>query len=357
MRLDQRRRKLSAAIVATSLVFGACSTQGSASPTSAASAAPTTVASVARATVAPASSAPASIKAGLTVGFSMPDLSESFWISVAYGIDTAAKTVGATVVKVNAGGDANAEQQINQIQDLIQRKVDVMIVGATNADAVKAVVEQAVAAGIPVVGISSIPNTDKVASAVGADNFGMGKLQAECLGKALNGKGKVALLAGPPGQTWADLRVKGFVDTVKAEFSGIEVLPEDRTAVDRASGLNVMQALIQKDPDLAGAYTAYDDIGAGAVDAIKAAGKGGRIKVSSSNLSQIGEELLKSGDLVCETTQQVVLQGTEALKAAVTAASGGQPQKEITTSAIEVTKDTLASLDFSTIRAPDGYTP
>lgn len=349
MRHDQRTRRLFAVIAAASFVFGACSSQGGASPTGAASAAPTTVAA--------SDSAAASIKSGLTIGFSMPALAESFWISAAYGIDTAAKKVGATVIKANAGGDSNADQQISQIQDLIQRKVNAIIVGATNADAVKAVVEQAVAAGIPVVGISAIPNTDKIVSAVGADNLGMGKLQAECLGKAINGSGKVALLAGPPGQTWADLRLKGFVDAVKAEFSGIQLLQEDRTAVDRASGLNVMQALIQKEPALSGAYTAYDDIGAGAIDAIKAAAKGGQIKVSSSNLSQIGEGLLKAGDFVCETTQQVVLQGTDALMAAVTAASGGQPEKDIITSAIEVTKDNLASLDFSTIRAPDGYTP
>lgn len=307
-------------------------------------------------TGASGSNAPSGGKS-VTIGFSMPDLSESFWISVAYGIDQEAQKEGATVVKANAGGDANADQQISQLQDLIQRKVSVIIVGATNGDAIKAVVDQAVAAGIPVVGISAIPNTDKIISAIGADHYGMGKLQAECLGKSLNGQGSVAMMAGPAGQSWADERVKGFQETIAKEFSNIKILTEDRNAVDRATGLSTMQAWIARYPELSGVYTAYDDIGAGAVDAIKAAAKSGQIKVSSSNLSQIGEQMLKSDDLVCETTQQVVLQGTEAVKAAVKAANGQQPEKQVTTSVIEVTKDTLANLDFSTIRAPDGYTP
>ena len=50
----------------------------------------------------------------MTVGFSMPDLSESFWVSLAYGVEDEAKKAGVTVVKLNAGGDANVNQQISQ---------------------------------------------------------------------------------------------------------------------------------------------------------------------------------------------------------------------------------------------------
>ena len=68
-------------------------------------------------------------------------------------------------------------------------------------------------------------------------------------------------------------------------------------------------------------------------------------------------QLIRSGDLACETTQQVVLQGHEAAQAAVTAASGGQPKKEVVTSAIMVTKDNIDAIDFKTIRAPTNYHP
>lgn len=294
---------------------------------------------------------------GVTIGFAMPDLSESFWISVAYGVDSQAKKMGATVIKANAGGDNNVDQQISQIQDLIQRRVDALIVGATDGNAVRAVVNQAAAMGIPVVGISAIPNSDKLVSAVGADHYGMGKLQAQCLGNAIGGKGEVGALEFPAGQSWADERARGFKETITTEFPNIKLIAEDRIATVRNNSFETMQDWIQRFPGMDGVYTAYDDMGAGAVDAIKAAKKGGQIKVSSSNLSHVGEEMLRAGDIVCETTQQVVLQGEAAVKAAVTAANGGTPKKSVITTAIMVTKANIDSVDFSTIRAPAGYRP
>ena len=171
--------------------------------------------------------------APLTVGLSMPDLSESFWTSLAYGVDDEAKKLGVTIVKLNAGGDANVNQQISQLQDMSQRHVDAMIVGATSDIAIRPVVEQILAAKIPVVGLSSLPNTPKLTAAVTADHYAMGKLQAECLGKAIDGSGEVGMMAGPAGQTWSDLRANGFRDTIKAQFPNIKIA--SRVALSRQS--------------------------------------------------------------------------------------------------------------------------
>ncbi len=59
-----------------------------------------------------------------TIGFSVPSLTSSFWVSATYGVQKAAKEAGVELVVVDAGGDANAVQQISQIQDLVQRGVD-----------------------------------------------------------------------------------------------------------------------------------------------------------------------------------------------------------------------------------------
>lgn len=293
----------------------------------------------------------------LTVGFSMPDLSESFWISMAYGVDDEARKAGVQIVKVNAGGDANVNQQISQLQDLIQRKVNAIIVGATNGDAVRAVVEQAVAKGIPVIGLSSIPNSPKIASAVGADHYGMGRLQAECLGKAIGGKGGVGMMAGPAGQSWADRRADGFRETSAKEFPGLKIVTESRLADNRNAALTTTEDWAQRFPDLAGVYSATDDIGAGVVAGLKSAGKLGQVKVSSSNLSPTAQELLKDGSFVCVSIQQIVLQGREAVRQALKAAKGEQTTAQVATPAILVTRDNLSSVDLSEVVAPSSYRP
>jgi TMAO reductase system protein TorT len=297
------------------------------------------------------------VAAGKTIGFAMPDLASSFWISVTYGVEDEAKKAGVTVVKVNAGGDANASQQIAQIQDLIAKKVDAIVVGATNGDAVKAIVEKAIAAGIPVVGVSSPPSTDKLASLVSADHYDMGHLQAECLSKAMGGKGNVAMMAGPSGQAWSDLRAKGFKDTLAKEAPAVKVIAESRLADNRNAALTTAEDWVQRFPDLNGVYSATDDMAAGIITALKSADKMGEVKVSASNLSPTAQQLLKDGDLACTSIQQVVAQGRAALQQAVAAASGGKVEKEVVLPALLVTKDNLASVDLSSVVAPADYRP
>lgn len=293
----------------------------------------------------------------LTIGFSMPDLSQSFWISMAYGVDDEAKKAGVRIVKVNAGGDANVNQQISQIQDLIQRRVGAIIVGATNGDAVRPVVERAVAQKIPVVGLSSIPSTPKLSAAVGADHYAMGKLQAQCLAQGMGGSGNVGMMAGPAGQSWADNRATGFRETVAKEFPNLKVITESRLADNRNAALRTTEDWIQRFPDLKGVYSATDDIGAGVVAALKAAGKLGQVKVSSSNLSPTAEQLLKNGEFVCVSIQQIVLQGREAVRQAIKAARGEPTTPRIQTPAILVTRETLSTVNLGEVQAPSGYRP
>lgn len=294
---------------------------------------------------------------GTVIGFTMPDLSESFWTSMTYGVDEQAKKDGVEIVKGNAGGDANVNRQISQIQDFIQRKVSAIIVGATNGDAVVAIVNQAVARGIPVVGLSSIPNTPKIASAVGADHYGMGKLQAECLGKAIGGKGNVGMMAGPAGQSWADLRAKGFRETTAKDFPGVKVVAESRLADNRNAALTTTEDWLQRFPDLAGIYSATDDIGAGVVAALKSAGRAGKMKVSSSNFSPTAQQLLKDDSFVCVSIQQIVLQGRAAVDQAVKAAKHEKTQKVVNTPALLITRDNMNTIDLSEVTAPAGYRP
>jgi TMAO reductase system protein TorT len=304
--------------------------------------------------VAAASTAMAQEK---TIGVAVPNLASSFWISAVYGVEDEAKKVGVKVLKLNAGGDANSSQQIAQIQDLMQRKVDAIVVGATNGDAVKAVVEQAIDRGIPVVGISSPPNTPKLASIVSADHYDMGKLQAQCLSKALGSKGNVAMMAGPTGQAWSDQRAKGFKDTLSKEAPTVEVVAESRLADNRNAALTTAEDWTQRFPDLNGVYAATDDMAAGVISALKSAGKLKDVKVSASNLSPTAQQLLKDNELVCTSIQQVVAQGRAALKQAVSAANKQPVEKQVVLPALLVTSENLSSVDLSNVVAPSDYRP
>jgi len=292
------------------------------------------------------------------IGFAVPNLASSFWITSAFGVDEEAKRLGATVVKVNAGNDANSAQQIAQIQDLVQRKVDAIIVGATNGDAVKAAVEQAVKSGIPVIGLSSPPNSSLLAAVVSADHYDMGRMQARCLAKALAQKGSVAMMAGPSGQLWADQRALGFKETLSAEFPAMKVIAENRLGDNRNAALNVAEDWLQRFPEMTGVYAATDDMAAGVVSALKAGKAQGRVKVSASNFSPTSQQMLEDGDLVCTSIQQTVTQGRVAVRIALDAVNKKPiPQTKIALPALLVTQDNLREVDLGSVVAPAQYRP
>jgi ABC-type sugar transport system substrate-binding protein len=291
-----------------------------------------------------------------TVGFAVPNLASSFWISATYGVQKAADELGVELVVVDAGGDGNAVQQISQIQDLVQRGVDAMVIGATNGDSIAPVVEQALAADIKVVGLSSPPSNAGLSAIVSADHYDMGKLQAECLGEALGGAGNVAMMAGPSGQVWSDRRADGFRETLADKFPDIEVIAESRLADNRNDALRVAEDWAQRFPEINGIYSATDDMAAGVIAAYDAAGNTS-VKFSASNLSPTAQDLIKSGKLACTSIQKIVLQGYEALKAAVAAADGQSVEASIVTPALLVDAANLESVDLSDVVAPADYRP
>lgn len=348
-------------IVVAALVtlVAACSQAAPTAPTTAPApkaAEPTKAAApAAGATSAPAAPAAQPGKK-VTIGFSMPELQGSFWISMYYGVQDEAKKQGVDLVALNAGGFDRLDKQIQQMQDLIQRKVDVIIVGATTADGVVPVVDEAKGKGIPIVAAGSIPSNKNLDSVILADHTGMGKLQGEFMGKQLNGQGKVLVMAGPAGTNWAIDRSNGFKEAIKA-FPGIQIAAEQWTPTGRATGLKLMEDWLQTFPDVAGVYTPVDDMGAGAVDALKAANKAGKVIVTSSNLSPIGEQYLREGLLQAEAVQEIVLQGRMAVRQAVKAANKQPVDAKVLTPVLLITKANVDSQDYSDIQAPKDFKP
>lgn len=291
-----------------------------------------------------------------TIGFAVPSLASSFWVSATYGVQQEAEEAGVDVIVTDAGGDANVVQQISQIQDLMQRGVDAIVIGATNGESVAPVVEQALAAGIKVVGISSPPANDGLSAIVSADHYDMGKLQAECMGAALDGKGDVAMMAGPQGQTWSDSRAKGFTDTLASEFPDITVVADSRLADNRNDALRVAEDWTQRFPDVDGIYSATDDMAVGVISAFEAAGIKD-VVFTASNLSPTAQDLIRSGKLRCTSIQKIVAQGRAALNAAVGAVREEDVDPSIVTPALMIDADNVDTVDLGDVVAPEGYRP
>ncbi|MGI6433692.1 MAG: sugar ABC transporter substrate-binding protein [Sphaerochaetaceae bacterium] len=293
----------------------------------------------------------------LVIGAALPMLTHSFWIPLLYGIQDEAAKLGVKVVYLEAGGFTHLDKQINQIENLMQQGVDALLVGATDAKGVVPVVEQAMAMGIPVVGVGSQAATENVTTKILADDYEMGVIQADALAELYGSKGEFVMFSGPPGNEWSEDRAAGFRETVEKKYPNMKIVAEQWTEVDRTIASNLMETWMQAFPNLNGVYSANDDLAAAAVASIVAAGKQNQIKVASANPTEIGLQNLDNGLVAAFAIQQTVLQGREGVRAAYKAMTGQPTDKTVLTPALKLTRENHATFDFSSVRHPETFKP
>ncbi len=103
---------------------------------------------------------------------------------------------------------------IRQIDKFIKLKVDLIIVGTNDADAVVPVVSKAYKIGIPVIILDRGINGSDYTTFINSDNIKIGAIAAKYIAKHLKGKGVVLLFEGLQKADVTQLRAKGFLDEI-----------------------------------------------------------------------------------------------------------------------------------------------
>ncbi|MET9627187.1 ABC transporter substrate-binding protein [Lentzea sp. NPDC006480] len=234
---------------------------------------------------------------GATVGFSQSEKEANpFRTAETQSIKDEAAKRGVDLLFTNAQSDLN--KQISDIKSLLDRGAKLLIVAPLNSDGLQPAFEAAKAKQVPVVTIdrkvTSRPCTDYL-TFIGSDFVEQGKRAAKQMIKATGGSGKVAILLGASGNNVTVDRTKGFKDGIAG--SGLSVVAEQTGEFDRSKGQAVMEQLIQSNPDITAVYAENDEMGVGAVTALKAAGKapGKDIKIVSIDGTQNAVQLVADG--------------------------------------------------------------
>jgi len=148
----------------------------------------------------------------------------------------------------------NANTQIQQIQSMIDAKLDAIIVDAGSATALDRVIADACAKGIAVANFDSLVDTNDLTTKIDTDQIEWGKLAAEWLVKQLNGKGNILVLNGPAGVSVSDDRRKGAEPVFKAN-PGIKILSETNTAYNAAPAQEAVTNLLFSNPQIDGIWS------------------------------------------------------------------------------------------------------
>ncbi|WP_028456091.1 ribose ABC transporter substrate-binding protein RbsB [Chitinilyticum litopenaei] len=215
----------------------------------------------------PAAGTPAATST--SVGLAISTLNNPFFVTLKEGAEAEAKAQGVTLITVDAQNDA--AKQIANIEDLIQKKVSVILINPADSDAVAGVVKQATDAGIKVVSLDRSVNGAEVTSHIASDNKAGGKMAAEFLLEKIGGKGNIVELEGIPGSSAARERGEGFNSGLTGK-TDVKVVAKQPADFDRAKGLSVMENILQGNKNVVGVFAHNDEMALGALKAIEAAG-------------------------------------------------------------------------------------
>lgn len=237
------------------------------------------------------------------IAFSLKTVTnDAFQSGIAEAIQQNVEAAGHTFTLVTAGDETAVSTQVTQIEDLIAKGVDALIVNPMDANAVVPALQKAKDAGIPVVLVDSTiaeGNEDLYITYVGTDNFNASKIGAEKLTEVLGNQGKVVIVRGANGNSVGDARVEGF----KAGLGdGIEIVGEQPGDWSNDIAKQVTENMLQANPEVDGLFTASDVMLDGILQAMEDAGRT-EIQIMSFDGSDDGKALIEEG-LVLGTMAQ-----------------------------------------------------
>lgn len=243
-------------------------------------------------------------KAGkqVTIGFAGPQADHGWLNAINDNAKERAKKYSDVTLESTEGSNDTAAQ-IGQVETLINKKVDVLVILPADGKALTQVGLKAMKAGIPVVNLDRVFASPQAYRCwVGGDNYGMGLSAGHYIGEKLKGKknAKVIELAGLDNLELTKQRTKGFDDALK-NYSNIEKVARQAADFTVESGQSKMSQLLQAQKNFDALWNHDDDQGVGALRAIKQAGRDDFLMVGGAGaLSAM--QAIESDDSVLKAT-------------------------------------------------------
>jgi inositol transport system substrate-binding protein len=228
--------------------------------------------------------------------------------------------------------DANNDsaKQTGQVENFLAQGMDAIVILPVDTAATGPMTKAVVKAGKPLVYVNRLPsNLPKSVVYCGSNSIEAGIMNMEELGKAMGGKGNLVILIGELSNEAAIGRTDGIKKVVKEKFPDIKIVREQTGNWKREQGKTIMENWLASGQAINGVASNNDEMALGALQAIKAAGKLGKIPVGGTDASHDALESMDKGELYDTVFQDPVAQGQESVNAAYLLAKK-QPNPKVT---------------------------
>lgn len=282
------------------------------------------------------------------VALVMKSLANEFFRTMEDGAKAHQKAHASEYTLLSNGikNETDTAAQIKMVEQMVAQKVDALVIAPADSKALVPVLKTAVDKGVRVVNIdnrldpAALKEKNLVIPFVGPDNRAGAKLVGDYLAKQLQAGDKVGIIEGVSTTTNAQQRTAGFKDAMDAGKMTVVGVQSGQWEI--AQGNTVASGMLREHPDLKALLAGNDSMALGAVAAVKAAGKAGKVFVVGYDNIQAIHPMLKDGRVLATADQfaakQAVFGIEEALKAIKAKTPQAQMPPEVKTDVVLVTK-------------------
>ena len=206
------------------------------------------------------------------------------------------------------------------------------------ADSLQPQVAAAKSAGVPIIPVNAALNNPDISGNVQPDDVKAGEQEMQMMVDKLGGKGNIVILQGPLGQSGEIDRQKG-IENVLAKNPNIKVLAKDTANWKRDEAVNKMKNWISAYDNIDGVVSQNDDMGLGALQALKESGK--KIPIVGIDGIEDGLKAVESGDFIGTMLQNGTVELSAGLAVAAAIAKKEQVDSEPVYLMPKITKDNV----------------
>ncbi|WP_413285049.1 ABC transporter substrate-binding protein [Vibrio sp. MA40-2] len=277
-----------------------------------------------------------------------------FWQTVKLGSDTAAKELDVRTSFVGPADETQISQQIQLMEDMMARQPDAILLAALDANALVLPVEDAASRNISIATFDSGVNSTIPKSFIATNNVKAGADAAMALGKMLNGKGKVGIVAHVAGTQSAIERSEGFINAMKEHYPNISLLDVQYSDGDPQKSMDKTIDMYRANPDLAGVYATNEGATLGVGNAIDSLNLSGKVLVMGFDSTEGIINFLKSGTIQGFVVQDAYQIGYQGLKTLYSVIKGENVPAVIDIPVKVITASNIDSPEMQTLLFPFG---
>ena len=230
---------------------------------------------------------------------------------------------------VFADAKQNSNTQLSQVENFISQRVDAIIVLPVYIDSTKAITDKAKAANIPIISLMTpFENQSDAVCYIAPDSKQAATLEMEYLAKKINYKGNVAIIMGPMDDKAQRVRTETYHEVI-TKYPDMKIVAEQSAEWDRSRSMALMETWLKSGKKIDAVASNNDEMAIGALKAIEASGKIGKITIGGIDATPESLQYLKSGKLAVTVFQDAVKLSNISIDTAIKAARGETVEKTI----------------------------